>query len=122
MAKKVNKKRRVQSQQKQTNWLLIGGVIGIGVIGLFVLLFLSLQEPPAPELLSLETFCQDNPNNCVADGAEGDHSRDFRLWLYPLPYILRGNRTIVERELCRFRSGALCGGSICLKRDYSSCG
>jgi protein-disulfide isomerase len=70
MAKKVSKNRRTQPEQKQTNWLLIGGVVGIGVIGLFTLLFLSLQEPAAPQLLSLEEYCQDNPNNCVADGAE----------------------------------------------------
>jgi protein-disulfide isomerase len=70
MAKKVSKKRKVQSQKKQTNWLLIGGVIGIGVIGLFVLLFLSLQEPPAAELLSLEVYCQDNPDSCEIQGAE----------------------------------------------------
>ncbi len=70
MAKKVSKKRRPQTQQKQTNWLLIGGVIGIGVIGLFALLFLSLQEPPAPQLLSLEEYCQNNPDNCETQGAE----------------------------------------------------
>ncbi|MCB9418326.1 MAG: DsbA family protein [Ardenticatenaceae bacterium] len=69
MAKKVSKKRNVQSQQKQTNWLLIGGIVGIGVIGLFALLFLSLQDPAAPELLSLEQYCQDNPDNCVTEGS-----------------------------------------------------
>lgn len=70
MTKKVSKKRKPQTQQKQTNWLLIGGVVGIGVISLFAMLFLSLQEPAAPELLSLEEYCQDNPNNCVTDGAD----------------------------------------------------
>ena len=70
MAKKISKKRRTQPQQKQTNWLLIGGVVGIGVIGLFALLFLSLQGPAAPELLDLEEYCRDNPNNCMAAGVE----------------------------------------------------
>lgn len=69
MAKKISKKRRVQPDKKQTNWVLIGGVVGVGVIGLFALLFLSLQSPAAPELLSLEQYCEDNPDNCVAEGA-----------------------------------------------------
>lgn len=69
MAKKVSKRRKTQPQQKQTNWLLIGGVVGIGVIGLFALLFLSLQDPATPELLSLEEYCQNNPDHCVTEGA-----------------------------------------------------
>lgn len=70
MAKKVSKRRKAQTQQKQTNWILIGGVVGIGVIGLFALLFISLQGPAAPELLSLETYCEENPNNCIIEGAD----------------------------------------------------
>ena len=97
MAKKVSKKRKAQPKQKQTNWLLIGGVVGIGVIGLFALLFLSLQEPAAPQLLSLEKYCQDNPNNCVAEGSADApvtiveisdygciHCRDFYTQTEPL--------------------------------------
>ncbi len=70
MAKKVNKKRRAQPKKQQTNWVLIGGVIAVGVIGLFALLFLSMQElaVTAPDVISLETYCQDNPGNCVEKG------------------------------------------------------
>jgi protein-disulfide isomerase len=68
MAKKVSKKRRIQPQQKQTNWLLIGGVIGIGVIGLFALLFLSLQGPTEEENLLLQTYCENNLDNCITRG------------------------------------------------------
>ena len=68
MAKKVTKKRKAP-QKKQTNWTLIGGVIVIGVIGLFALLFLSLQTPnTVAENRELESYCEDNPNNCVIKG------------------------------------------------------
>jgi protein-disulfide isomerase len=70
MAKKVSRRRKTQAQQKQTNWILIGGIVGLGVIGLFVLLFLSLQGPAARELLSLETYCEENPDNCIIEGAD----------------------------------------------------
>jgi protein-disulfide isomerase len=49
---------------------LIGGVVVIGVIGLFILLFLSLQGPTTAELLNLEDYCRDNPDSCVIDGAD----------------------------------------------------
>ncbi len=68
MAKKVSKKRK-PTQKKQTNWTLIGGVVIVGVIGLFALLFLSLQAPDTTaENRELETYCEDNPNNCVIKG------------------------------------------------------
>ncbi|MEW5986357.1 MAG: thioredoxin domain-containing protein [Chloroflexota bacterium] len=51
---------------RQTNWGLIVGVIGAGVLGLFALLFLALQEPGIP---SLADYCQANPDRCVVKGA-----------------------------------------------------
>lgn len=70
MAKKISRKRKVQPQKKQTNWLLIGGVIALGVVGLFALLFLSLQEPIAPQTVSLEDYCNNNPDRCLVKGNE----------------------------------------------------
>ncbi|MBE2200176.1 MAG: thioredoxin domain-containing protein [Anaerolinea sp.] len=63
MAKKIKQKH--QAQKRETNWLLIGGVVAIGVIALFGLLFLSLREP---EQATLATYCADNPGRCITQG------------------------------------------------------
>ena len=70
---KVAPPRKRQTQQAKTNWLLIGGVVAIGVIGLFVLLFLNLQgqgvPTPTPEpVSSIADYCAENPDNCVVKG------------------------------------------------------
>lgn len=54
-----------RATHRQTNWMLIGGVIGTGVLGLFALLFLALQEPKIPDLAD---YCQENPERCIAKG------------------------------------------------------
>jgi len=76
MAKKVRRRRSTQADERKTNWLIIGGFIGLGVIGLFGLLFASLQgsgpptaEPTPSRSLILEDYCNSNPDNCVAIGA-----------------------------------------------------
>ncbi|MCA9969882.1 MAG: DsbA family protein [Anaerolineales bacterium] len=56
---------RKQTETRQTNWVLIGGVIAVGVIALFALLFFSLQ---GPEQVTLAGYCADNPDNCVSRG------------------------------------------------------
>ncbi len=63
MAKKTRQRR--QSAGRQTNWLLIGGVVAVGVIALFALLFYSLQEPETP---TLADYCQENPDRCIFRG------------------------------------------------------
>lgn len=63
MAKKIKQKH--QAQKRETNWLLIGGVIAIGVIALFGLLFLSLREP---EQETLADYCANNPTRCITQG------------------------------------------------------
>lgn len=87
----------VRRQERGTNWLLLGGLIAIGVIGLFALLLLSLQNPSAAsEEAVAETIVQDycdrNPDRCVARGEAGapvtivevsdygcSHCRNFNL-------------------------------------------
>jgi protein-disulfide isomerase len=64
MAKRV--KRKPREQARETNWWLIGGIIVVGVIVIFALLFLALQEP---EATTLTQFCLDNPENCIFKGA-----------------------------------------------------
>lgn len=63
MTKRAKPKK--QAQNRETNWLLIGGVIVIGVGALFALLFLALREP---EQTTLADYCGENPQNCATLG------------------------------------------------------
>ncbi len=73
---KKSRKRSAQAPEKKTNWVVLGGILGIGVVGLFALLFYSLQGPgaptptptPAPNF-ALEDYCDANPENCIFTGA-----------------------------------------------------
>ena len=91
---KKRRKAKKQTKRRKTNWLLIGMIIGGGVIGLFVLLFLALQEP---ERLTLEDHCIQNPGSCVVQGEANapvtivevldfgcSHCRDFYMETAPL--------------------------------------
>ena len=53
--------------QRQTNWLVVGGVIAVGVIALFGLFYLALREP---EAVSLAKYCDNNPGACLVHGAD----------------------------------------------------
>ncbi|MCA9957813.1 MAG: thioredoxin domain-containing protein [Anaerolineales bacterium] len=92
MAKRTKQKR--QAANRETNWLLIGGIIAVGVIVLFALLFLSLQ---GPEKITLLGYCEDNPDRCVTRGNKDSdvvvvevsdygcsHCRDFHAETLPL--------------------------------------
>jgi protein-disulfide isomerase len=77
MAKRAIK-RRAQPKERQTNWALIGGIIGLGVVVLFAMLFASLQgggaatnptgEPTRNFVLA--DYCAANPENCIVEGVE----------------------------------------------------
>ncbi|MDX1413024.1 MAG: thioredoxin domain-containing protein [Candidatus Promineifilaceae bacterium] len=66
------KKRRIRNKQQEkrgTNWLVIGGIIGIGIIALIALLYLAVREPAAQQSQSLSEYCDENSENCVTLGA-----------------------------------------------------
>lgn len=67
----AKRQKRTQKQQEKrgTNWLVIGGVIAVGVIGLFALLYLAVSEPGTQKAQSLSEYCQENSENCVSMGA-----------------------------------------------------
>jgi len=86
MAKRVTKKPREQA--RQTNWWLIGAFF-VGIVIVFALLYLALQEP---EPTTLAGYCVDNPENCLFKGSADapvtivevsdygcSHCRDFNL-------------------------------------------
>lgn len=70
---KVAPPRKRRSQERNTNWILIGGISALAVIGLFALLFITLQgqgQPtPTPEpVASLADYCEANADNCITRG------------------------------------------------------
>ena len=86
-------KRKKKQQARQTNWQLIAGIVVVGVLALFGLLALSLQEP---DNLTLNDYCQRNPTNCIVKGAANapvtiievsdfgcPHCRDFHQQTWP---------------------------------------
>lgn len=77
MAKRAKSTRRPRrAESKGTNWLLIGGIVVVGIVALFALLFLSLQEQNSPQPTEvvegqpLAEYCADNPGHCVAKGSD----------------------------------------------------
>lgn len=91
MAKRVKRttRRAGRDQGRQTNWWLVGGIVIAGVVAVFALLFLALQEP---EPKTLTQYCLDNSDNCIFKGSADapvsiveisdygcSHCRDFTL-------------------------------------------
>lgn len=73
MTKRSRKVRRTRRVERGTNWLLVGGVVGVGVVALLALLIFSITVDPAPTQtpvpVSLVDYCLDNPDNCIARGS-----------------------------------------------------
>lgn len=68
MAKRQRTTRRPARQPKrETNWLLIGGIVLAGV-AVIALLALALREPAAAA--GLADFCAENPENCIVNGSD----------------------------------------------------
>jgi len=63
MTKRIRRKKR--TQKRETNWWIIGGIIGGGIV-LVVLIALSFR---GQNQLDLEVFCENNPENCIVEGA-----------------------------------------------------
>jgi protein-disulfide isomerase len=60
---------RRKQQNRETNWVVIGGLIAAGVIAFGVLLYLALRTPPpAASAQSLAAYCEANPDRCFAQG------------------------------------------------------
>jgi len=74
MAKKIRKK-KPQRKSGRTNWTLILGIVGVGVVGIFALLFASIaggggfgsSTSKANDFLA--NYCESNPLNCVEQGS-----------------------------------------------------
>ncbi len=67
MAKRRKTTKKTQ-EKRGTNWVLIGGVVFVGVMGLFALLFLALRAPEPQATPSLAQYCSENAGSCVEIG------------------------------------------------------
>lgn len=67
MAKRRRKTKKTQ-EKRGTNWVIIGGVVLVGVIGLFALLFLALRSPEPQQSMTLTEYCSQNEDRCVEIG------------------------------------------------------
>jgi protein-disulfide isomerase len=77
MAKRARKTRQTRREESRgTNWLIIGGIIVIGVVALFALLFMTLREQDSPqptevvESQPLAEYCEENPDRCLTKGSD----------------------------------------------------
>lgn len=69
MAKKPPQRRKQQS--RETNWVVIGGLIALGVIVFGVLLYLALRQPPTESVQALSEYCAENSDRCAFFGETG---------------------------------------------------
>jgi protein-disulfide isomerase len=78
MAKRAGRSRRTRVvKERRTNWMLIGGIVAIGVLGLFALLIVTIVNNDSPTPTStpvpgqpLAEYCEENPDRCMTNGNE----------------------------------------------------
>lgn len=78
MAKRAGRSRRPRDlKERKTNWWVIGGIVGVGVIALFALLIMTIVDMDSPDPTStpppgqpLAEYCEENPERCLTKGAE----------------------------------------------------
>ena len=59
---------RRKQQTRETNWLVIGGLIGAGVLVFAGLLWLALRPTDSTTVQTAAEFCAANPENCARIG------------------------------------------------------
>ncbi len=68
MAKKAPQRRKQPA--RETNWLVVGGLIALGVIIFGALLFLALRPEPTQTVQTLSEYCLENSDRCAFLGGE----------------------------------------------------
>lgn len=59
---------RRKQQTRETNWLVVGGLIALGVIVFGFLLYLALRGPESQPVQTLAEYCEANPDRCAVSG------------------------------------------------------
>ena len=65
---KTTPQRRKQQQTRETNWVVIGGLIVIGALIFGGLIYLALRPTESQTVQTLAEFCASNPDNCAERG------------------------------------------------------
>jgi protein-disulfide isomerase len=66
MAKKSSQRRKQQS--RETNWVVIGGLIALGVVVFGILIYLALRSSEAEPVQALSAYCAENSDRCAVIG------------------------------------------------------
>lgn len=62
--------RRKQKQTRETNWMVIGGLILVGLLVFGGLIYLALRQTEAAPVQTLAEYCSDNDERCISIGDE----------------------------------------------------
>ena len=69
MAKTTPQRRKQQQKQtRETNWLLIGGIIAVGVLVFGGLIYLALRTPESAPVQALADYCAEFSDRCAVTG------------------------------------------------------
>lgn len=69
MAKRRRKQQK-KAVNRQTNWSVIGGVVLVGVLILAGLYYFASRNSEGVDEVTLTSYCEGNPENCVFSGGE----------------------------------------------------
>ena len=70
MSKAPPRRRKQNQQTRETNWVVIGGLIAIGVLVFGGLLYLALRPSQAQPVQTLAEYCAENTARCIFMGEE----------------------------------------------------
>lgn len=68
MAKTTPQRRKQQQQARETNWLVIGGLIAIGVLVFGGLIYLALRPTESAPVQALADYCAEFSDRCAVTG------------------------------------------------------
>ncbi len=68
MAKTTPQRRKQQHQTRETNWLVIGGLIAVGVLVFGGLIYLALRQPESAPVQALADYCAEFDDRCAVRG------------------------------------------------------